>query len=307
MEQATFTFTTKDNKKIFAYKWGAKTRPIAAVQIAHGMAEHSERYSAFANYLVKRGFVVYANDHRGHHRTAGSVEKLGFFANEDGWFKVVGDMKQLTDIILDENPELPIFIFGHSMGSLLTRTYLTKFKNNINGVIFSGTSNESGLLLTMGKFVAKVIGIFYDKKTPSNFLDKMSFGKFNSYFKPNRTKFDWLSRDKKQVDNYITDMYCGAVFSNGFFYDLAFGMKYLNKNLDKISKDLPILIISGTSCPVGDFGKGIEKLYKKYKKAGIINVKSKLYTDARHEIINETNKGEVYQDIVDWIRQNINN
>jgi len=302
-----FTFKTKDSKIIFVHKWSPKTQAIAAVQIAHGMAEHSARYQNFAEFLTNKGFVVYANDHRGHKKTAGNVENLGFFANENGWNLVVDDMRQLTNIISDENPNLPIFLLGHSMGSLLIRTYITKYNDKIKGVILSGTSGESGFMVKMGKFTAKLIGTFKGKQTPSKLLDNMSFGKFNSAFKPNRTKFDWLSRDNEQVDKYVNDPYCGTVFSNRFFYDMVSGVDYNNKkeNINKIDKNLPILFVSGNSDPVGNFGEGVKKVVKDYKTAGIKNIELKLYKEARHEILNETNKQEIYKNISDWILKNI--
>ncbi len=300
-----FTFTTEDNKNIFVHKWSPIIQPIGVVQIAHGMAEHSARYQNFAEFLTSKGFIVYANDHRGHKETAGSVEKLGFFAHENGWNLVADDMRQLTNIISKENLDLPIFLLGHSMGSLLIRTYITKYKDKIKGVILSGTSGESGFMIKMGKFVAKTIGSLKGKEIPSKLLDSMSFGKFNNAFKPNRTKFDWLSRDENQVDKYVNDPYCGTVFSNRFFYDMVSGVDYNNQkeNIDKIPKDLPMLFVSGNSDPVGDFGKGVKKVFEDYKNAGIKNIEIKLYPEARHEILNETNKEEVYQDIVNWIEK----
>ncbi len=302
-----FTFKTKDGKIIYVHKWSSKTQAVGVVQIAHGMAEHSARYQKFAEFLTNRGFIVYANDHRGHKKTEGSVENLGFFADENGWNLVVDDMRQLTNIISDENPELPIFLLGHSMGSLLIRTYITKYNDKIKAVVLSGTSGESGFMVKMGKFTAKLIGSLKGKQTPSKLLDNMSFGKFNKAFAPNRTSFDWLSRDNEQVDKYVNDPYCGTVFSNRFFFDMVSGVDYNNQkeNINKIDKNLPILFVSGRLDPVGNFGHGVIKVIDAYKIAGIKNIEYKFYEDARHEILNETNKKEVYKDILDWIEKNI--
>jgi len=305
MKNSHFSFKTADEQTVFVHKWLPESdiQVKAVVQIAHGMAEHSARYEEFATYLTKAGFVVYANDHRGHGKTAGSIENQGFFAEKDGWLKVVEDMYQLTNIIKKENQGKPVIIFGHSMGSLLTRTYITLHSKDINGVILSATSGESGLLIKMAKGISKSLGFFTHKKNPSNLLDNMSFGKFNSYFKPNRTKFDWLSRDNNNVDKYIADPYCGAIFSNRFFYDLSWGVDYNNqkKNIEKISKDLSILLISGEKDPVGNFTKGVQKVYDIYKSLYINNVKLKFYKDARHEIVNEINRQEIYNDVIEWI------
>lgn len=303
MKRTEFTFKTNDNKDIFVYKWSPSTDPVGLIQIAHGMAEHAERYHHFAEYLTEKGFVVYANDHRGHKKTAGSLEKLGFFAHNNGWHIVADDLKQLSDIIAKENPKLPIFLLGHSMGSLLIRTYITKYNKNLKGVILSATSGESGFIVKAGKIAAKILASVKGKEVPCKLLDNMSFGKFNQSFKPNRTSFDWLSRDQEQVDKYVNDPYCGTVFTTQFFHDMVSGVDYNNQpeNIAKISKDLPIYFISGSLDPVGGNGRGVKKVYNDYKNAGIKDIEIKLYPEARHEILNETNKLEVYNDITNWI------
>jgi len=307
MKSLTFKFDTSEDVKIFVHKWLPESDIKAVVQISHGMAEHSARYQQFAEYLTKAGFAVYANDHRGHGKTVEFIEKQGFFSDKDGWIKVVDDMKKLTDIIKTENPDKPIYIFAHSMGSLLTRTYICKYPNEVNGIILSGTSGESGLLVKAGKLMSKLLGIFYNPKTPSNLLDNMSFGKFNSFFKPNRTKFDWLSRDNENVDKYIADPFCGAIFSNRFFYDLSWGVDNNNqiKNILLISKKLPMLFISGEKDPVGGFTEGVKKVVETYKSVGIKDIELKFYTNARHEIVNETNRTEVFADVIEWINKHL--
>lgn len=240
-------------------------------------------------------------------KTAGSLEKVGYFAPKNGWHLVTDDLKQLTDIIAEQNPGLPLFLLGHSMGSLLIRTYLTKYSDPIKGVILSGTSGESGFIVKMGKMVSKTLTFIKGKEAPCKMLDHMSFGKFNQAFKPNRTKSDWLSRDESAVDKYIEDPYCGAVFSTQFFNDMLTGVDYNNQpeNIAKISKDLPIYFIAGSLDPVGAKGEGVRKVFNSYQKAGIKDVELKLYAEARHEILNETNKLEVYEDILKWISKRL--
>lgn len=309
MKSSEFRFENNDKQKIFVHKWYSENNENikAVIQISHGMAEHSARYKDFAEFLTSSGFIVYANDHRGHKNNVESVDKQGFFAVNDGWLKVVDDMYKLTEIIKKENPDKPIFIFAHSMGSLLTRTYISKYPNSVNGVVLSGTSGEKGFLVKAGKFISKIIGVFNNKQTPSKFLDNMSFGKFNSYFKPNRTKFDWLSRDNENVDRYIDDPYCGAIFPNRFYYDLSWGVDFNNKkeNINNISKNLPIFLISGDKDPVGGFTKGVKSVYEDYKNAGIKDIELKFYKDARHEIVNEINRKEVYNDVVEWLNKHL--
>ena len=279
----------------------------AAVQIVHGMAEHAARYSEFADFLTKNGAVVYANDHRGHGKTAGSLDHVGFFAEKDGWDLVVNDKFELTQKIKEENPGLPVYLLGHSMGTFIIRDYIFKHSDYIDGVIFSGTSCDPGILAYFGKLVAKWQIRQYGFKAKSPLLDKLSFGNYNSYFKPNRTPFDWLSTNEENVDRYIADPYCGSIFSAGFFYDLIYGVKKVNlfKNIIKVSKNLPILLISGEKDPVGNFTKGALKVFNDYKKAEITDLNIKFYSGFRHEILNETNRSEVYKDIMDWLNVHI--
>lgn len=307
MKDSHFTFNTKDGTEIFISKWTMDnaSRPKGIIQIAHGMAEHVLRYEGFAKVLTEEGYVVYGNDHRGHGRTAGSTENIGYLADDNGWDLVVEDMHELTNIIKEENPETPIFLFGHSMGSFLSRTYIQRYGNEINGVILSGTGGNNGLLGKVGILVAKGEMKRKGKRTKSKRMDKLSFGSFNKAFSPNRTSFDWLSRDNKEVDKYIEDPLCGEVFTAGFFYDMLRGLKDLNKreNIEKTPKDLPIYIISGDKDPVGKNAKGVLQAYNSYVKVGIEDVEYKFYKGARHEILNETNKEEVYKDVIYWLNR----
>jgi alpha-beta hydrolase superfamily lysophospholipase len=222
MKSGDFKFITEDKTEIFTCKWlpDDNKEIRGAVQIVHGMAEHAARYGEFAEFLTENGFAVYADDHRGHGKTAGSLDRVGFFAEKNGWDLVVNDEFELTRIIKKENPGLPVYLLGCSMGSLIIRDFIFEHSNHINGVILSGTSCDPGILAIFGKLVAKLQIRQNGFKAKSPLLDKLSFGKFNSYFKPNRTAFDWLSTNEENVDRYVADPYCGSVFSAGFFYDL---------------------------------------------------------------------------------------
>lgn len=305
MTSDAFTFQSQDGIAIYSNKWLPKnTNQLRAiVQISHGMAEHSERYKRFAEALCLNNIGVYANDHRGHGKTAGSIENLGYFADTNGWGKVVDDMKSLTTIIKDNHPGLPVFLFGHSMGSLLSREYIFSYSKDISGVILSATAGDPGMLGNVGILVSKLESLLRGKKAKSPFLDKLSFGKFNTAFKPNRTAFDWLSRDNEEVDKYINDPYCGTVFTAGFFNDMLKGIKNINtqSNIEKISKTLPIYLTSGEKDPVGENTKGVLKVLQAYKKAGIEDLNYKFYPEARHEILNETNYKKVFTDLINWL------
>ena len=305
MKSDDFTFKTEDGVEIFVRRWlpDGGVAPRAVVQIAHGMAEHSKRYARFAAALVEADYAVYANDHRGHGETAGSLENIGYFADENGWGRVVGDMLSLTKIIKKENPGAPVFLFGHSMGSLLSRSYILSHAAEINGVIISGTGGDPGLIGKIGMLIVKFEIWRKGKKYRSPILKKMSFGDFNKSFAPNRTEFDWLSRDEAEVDKYVEDPYCGGDFTAGFFYDMLTGLGEVNDaaNIGNVPSDLPIYIFSGDKDPVANDTKGVRQVYEAFKKAGVSDVVLKFYEGGRHEMLNETNREEVTGDVIEWL------
>lgn len=309
MEKRSFTFQGSDGKEIFARQWlpDDKTVLKAVLQVAHGMAEHGSRYEDFARFLAGNGFAVYVNDHRGHGKTAGSLENIGFFAKENGWDLVVEDMHLLTGVIRRYHPDRPVFLFGHSMGSFLSRDYISRYGEDISGCILSATASDPGLLGYAGIVISAVESLVRGKQAASPLMDKLSFGSFNKRFKPERTKFDWLSRDEKTVDRYVDDPYCGTVFTAGFFSDLLKGIKKIHtpQNFKNVPRDLPVFILAGKNDPVGNFGKGVEKVCKKYQQQGLKDLTIKLYDDGRHEMLNEINRQEVYRDISDWLEKHV--
>ena len=306
MAKSEHTFTTNDHVNIVYYSHTAEN-PKANVIIVHGMAEHAQRYDDFAGFLTKNGFNVYAYDQRGHGKTAGSPEKQGFFAEKDGWNKVTSDLNKMIEIVKAESPDLHVFLLGHSMGTFVTRTYIADYEDDVNGVILSGTTGSAGLLGKIGIFLTNIIMLFKKKNNPSPLMDSLSFGDFNKAFKPNRTKFDWLSRDEKQVDKYVEDPYCGAVFSVGFYNDMMKGLEYVNKpeTAQNVRKDLPMYLFSGDKDPVSKNGKQVKDVFEMYKNADISDISMKLYKDARHETLNELNKEDVYNDVLNWLNNHL--
>lgn len=309
MKCEEFTFKDKKGVQIFVYKWIPEDDMDArgVVQISHGMAETAGRYERFARALTDAGYIVYANDHRGHGRTAGSVEKVGY-CGEDGFNWMVKDMYQLNSIIKDENHGLPIFLLGHSMGSMLSQTYIENYGDTISGAILSGTAGRMGMTLDIGIMIAKREMKRVGPSGKSVRLNSMTFGSYNKEFKPARTDFDWLNRDNDEVDKYINDPYCGGVFSAGFFYDFFRGLKEMHKleSMRKIPKELPIYLFSGEKDPVGRNCKSVKQLIGEYKKLGIKDVSYKFYKDGRHEMLNEINKDEVMADTINWLDRHNN-
>lgn len=292
---------------IHALKCVPDSKPRAVVQIAHGIAEHIDRYRPFMEFLADNGFVVAGNDHLGHGKSIRVPEEQGFFAEKDGWWRVVDDMDKLHDIMSNEYPELPYVLFGHSMGSFLTRTYLIKHPDKYDGVILSGTGHQSPALVFGGNAAASVMAKLNGAMGDGAKLDSLAFGTYLNKIENPRTKFDWLSRDTEQVDKYIADPLCGFVGKIGLYRDMMQGIKFITdkKNIAQMNKEKPVYFMSGDGDPVGDYGKGVERAYKAFCDAGLHDVFMRLYPGGRHEMLNETNKEQVYQDILNWLNEKI--
>ncbi len=298
-----FSFKDSEGVNIACYKWeNSIEKARGVVQIIHGMTEHARRYDYFAKKLVEEGFIVYAHDHRGHGNTA-SEDSRGYIGEKDGFDLKVKDVKEYFDIIKKENPDLPIIIFGHSMGSFVSQRFIQSYGDEIDGVILSGTNGKPMSLTKVGIAISKIEVMLRGRKAKSKLMDKLSFGNFNSQFKENRTDFDWLCSVDEEVDKYINDEQCGFICSTSFYYDLLRGLWTIHKkeNLDSIPKHLPVYILAGDKDPVGNNGKGIISLHNDYKKLGLTEVSYRLYSNGRHEILNEINKDEVIGDIINWI------
>ncbi|WP_246040260.1 alpha/beta hydrolase [Ectobacillus funiculus] len=304
--ETAFTVQASDGVELSCIKWIDETRqPRMILQISHGMAEHIRRYAAFAQMLIGEGIFVYGNDHRGHGYTAEKKEDRGYFADENGFGKVVEDLYLVTQQIKKEYPGTPVVLFGHSMGSFLIRRYAQLYGRELHGMILSGTGDNAIPLLKIGKLLARLEMKAKGRKTPSLFLNNLSFGKFNKPFRPTRTPFDWLTRNEKEVDKYIADPLCGGIFTGRFFYDLYTGSEMIQKaeNIAKVPKDLPILFISGDKDPVGGNTKGVLQAYEAFRAAGVHDVSYIFYKDGRHEMLHEINQKEVYSDIVRWLEE----
>jgi alpha-beta hydrolase superfamily lysophospholipase len=306
---ATSTFKTVDHETIFYYKWpSAKNIPLKGiVQIAHGVGEHAGRYHPIAKKLQNEGFEVYANDHRIHGKSVKNNDYLGYYDGENYFLDALNDMRQLTEIIQKEHPKKKIILFGHSMGSLISREYITKYGDDLNALILSGTASFMKGLGPIGLFSANILGTINGKHRSNELLKNLFFTQFNKKFKPNRTKVDWISSDENQVDIFEADPLRIEDFSLSVFKDILKGTKKisLTETFENTPKNLPILIFSGDKDPVGEMGKGVQKVANKYIKAGIKDLTLKLYEGGRHEMLNETNKNEVEQDVINWLNDRI--
>lgn len=279
----------------------------ATVQIIHGIAEHIERYDDFMSFLASNGIVAFGTDHLGHGKSIEKPEQKGFFADHDGWTYVVKDEEIVHHAVKSSYPDVPSVVFGHSMGSFITRTLLIRFPDAFDAAIISGTGNQSHALvfggLAMGNIVTGLKGAHHYSKL----LNNMAFGSYNKIYDKVRTDYDWLCRDEAQVDKYIADPLCGFIPTCSLFRDMMSGIKIVTtqKNLESMNKDTPVYFMSGDMDPVGECGKGVKLAYENFKKAGMKDVSIKLYKDGRHEMLNELNKDEVYSDILAWINSKI--
>ncbi|GKZ11604.1 alpha/beta hydrolase [Paraclostridium bifermentans] len=237
MKISNFTFKGEEDTDIYVYKYEPieKENINGIVQISHGMSEEAGRYKRFANYLTDNGYIVYINDHRGHGKSAENINRIGILAQKDGIHCIVKDLNKLTKIIKTENNGLPIFLFSHSMGSFAAQKYIIDYSEDIDGVILSGTNGLHGIEVDLGFLVAKVMSKIQGREKKAYLIDKLAFGGFNKKFKPNKSEFDWLSRDFKEVEKYIENEYCGVVFSNGYFYDLFKLFKEI-RNINNLKK-----------------------------------------------------------------------
>ena len=282
--------------------WRTEQTPRAVVQLVHGIAEHIGRYDHFARYLAENGFVVAAEDHMGH---GGSITDgvQGYFTG--GWMTAVADVRLLHDRMKEEYPSIPYYILGHSMGSFLLRTYLYTYPGMIDAAILSGTGWEQMAVINAGLAVCKLEQLRLGEKKTSPVLTRLMFGSYNKSFEPVRTKNDWICSDPEVVDAYTADPLCGFDATVGLTRDLLTGIKMneLHENLLKMDKQLPILFVSGAKDPVGAMSRGVLRCIDAFKRAGMRKITIRIYPEGRHEMLNEVNRCEVYQDILTWLLQ----
>ncbi len=276
--------------------------PKGCIQILHGMAEHMARYERMANALAARGYVVAGRDHRGHGAYC-EKDKLGFFAEQDGWQVILQDAKDTRDELAARYPGVPFILLGHSMGSFLAREYALQHPGDLSALVLSGTGWYPRLICALGALAAR----FSPQSKPAPLVDKLAFSSNNKSFAPARTPFDWLSRDEAEVDKYIQDPLCGFIFTGSAYRDFFGGLSRLTKKsrLLSLPKDLPVYLMSGACDPVGQMGKGVETVAAQYRAAGVRSVTVKLYEGARHELFNETNRDAVLDDLAAWLDEHV--
>jgi alpha-beta hydrolase superfamily lysophospholipase len=297
---STFTLETPDGVSLFIYRWLPDVPPKAVVQIVHGLAEHAGRYARLAEALSKRGYAVYANDLRGHGRTAKTTGDLGFFAEHDGWNKCVGDLWWLSRQVTARHPGLQIVLFGHSMGSFLAQHLISDHGEGFAGAAFSGSNGRPPVLAIIARQLARLERLRVGSRGRSALMHTLLFAAFNRPFRPARTPFDWLSRDPAEVDKYVADPLCGFGSTAQLYIDLLGGLGEIATpaRQARIPKRLPIYIFNGSRDPVAT---NIGQLLAAYQAAGLENVTYRTYRDGRHESLNEINRDEVTRDLITWL------
>lgn len=302
MKTEEFSYIADDGKSIHVYRWSPESKAKACLLIAHGMAEHAGRYKHFAAAMTAAGYELWAPDHRGHGKTAAEGE-LGWLAERDGFKRVVADLGGLAARIRSERPALKLFFLGHSWGSLLGQGFISLYGRSIDGCVLSATTGIAPKNAGIGKLIVGIGGSAKGWRSPAPLADSMSFGAFNKPFEPARTKFEWLSRDPAQVDAYIADPLCGFICSWAYFRDMLDGLGWISSAATQaaIPKDLPVHLLTGSQDPVGGANGGLLALHKRYAALGIRDLSYKLYEGARHEMLNEINRDEVYADLRAWL------
>ena len=307
MNTEIFTFLSGDQKtQIHCVVWIPQKQKIKGVlQIVHGMTEYIERYNEFAEYMVKQGYLVVGHDHLGHGESVNSPEDWGYFAQKNSSDILIYDIHKLRKIIQKKYGKLPYYILGHSMGSFLLRKYLGFYFQGLQGAIIMGTGHQPKMVLVLGKLLCKGIAVLKGWRYRCKFIHYLAFAGNNSKFRGESLKYSWLTRDTAIVKAYCDSPKCTFCFTLNGFYCLFDTMCEMNHGeiMKKIPKNLPLLFISGKSDPVGNFGKGVIKTRQKYRKMGFWNISLRLYPKCRHEILNELNRKQVYDDIFAWMKQ----
>lgn len=304
-----FYFPSSDGEhQVHGIWWLPQDRsPQAMVQLVHGISEYMGRYDAFARFLAEHGFAVAGHDHLGHGGTARDRSEYGYFSARNGWDYLVRDVKSLHDQMDRRFPGLPHFLLGHSMGSFVSRTYLIEHPGTVDGCLLLGTGQESPALVAFGKALSGALCRLRGGRYHSPLVTALSLGAYNAQFRPTRTNADWISRDTAAVDAYVSDPLCRFVPTVGMFRDMMGGLQRIAdpKNLSRMDPRTPVGLFSGDADPVGARGKGVEKVAGFFRRAGCQDLTVKLYPDARHELLNELNRAEVFSDLLAWLEEHL--
>ncbi len=307
MENVYYTSANGKNT-VHACIWKPQGEICGVVQIIHGMSEYAERYAPLAKALAKRGFLVCADDHLGHGKTAENLTDLGHMGDGGDYKTVLQDIRKLTHIAKKYAPDKKYFVLGHSMGSFFCRAYIAEYGAELCGAVVMGTGFKSRATLNSALFITNLVKLFRGARYKSKGIKSLAFGSYNKKFKPVRTEYDWLSKNPENVDNYLADELCGQDFTLGGYKVLFSVIKRAcsQKAINAVPENLPVLFVAGAEDPVGDYGKGVLKAAEKFKKAGVKDVRVKLYENCRHEILNDDCKEQATTDVLEFFTELVN-
>ncbi len=309
MSDDGFQLQAPDGRAIHVHRWLPPGPVRATLLVAHGMAEHGLRYARLAQALNDAGWAVYALDWPGHGRSVRSPEELGHFADRDGWRYALGVLHQVRLQAAQEQAGKPLFLFGHSMGSLLSQYYMVEYGEGLTGVVLSATTGDMGAARAAGAVLLKLEGMLLGVRHRSALAEALSFKAFNRKFAPARTPADWLSRDAAEVDKYVADPLCGFRCSAALWSSLLTAGASLRdpRRLSRIPKALPVLLIAGSDDAVSGGAPGPGVLAQAYSSAGLNDVTVKIYQGGRHELLNEIPqcRDQVAAELLDWLGQHL--
>lgn len=303
MRSELFEIAADQLHTIHGTRWLPDGPPKAIIQLFHGLGEHHRRYKRFADAATQRGIAVISHDHRGH---GPNCAELGYFANSDGWQRVIDDGRRVHRLIVGEFGTQPRILLGHSMGSYVAQAYAMQNPDDQDLLVLSASTWAGKFFPTCGHWLASFEAWRTGDHARSAIMNKLGFGNFNSPFEPARTPLDWLSRDADEVDLYIADPLCDGPYTCSLWKDLTHGLRSISSHaaLSRVPVALPILLTGGSKDPVGG-QRGITTLAKHYKATGHDDVTVRIYPDGRHEMFNETNRDEFTSDLLDWIEANL--
>ena len=295
------------NTKFGSSESEGSEKPKGIVQIVHGMSEYIDRYDDLAAYLVGRGFVVCAEDHIGHGKSAAGPEEYGNMPAHGGKEILIGDVHTLRKMVGELYPDVPYIIYGHSMGSFIARAYIARHGDGLAACVLSGTGNVPAALSKTGRTMARMLASVRGETYRSKFIDNMGAGAYGKQIENARTPLDWLSTDEKVVDAYIADELCGFMFTVGGYSTLLdlTAEVVTPECAARVPKGLPVFFVAGDGDPVGDMGKGVLAAAKLLRDAGVERVDEKIYAGMRHEIHNEIGHEQVYDDVAAWMEEQL--
>ena len=298
--------STVPGRTLHAFCCEPESEVRAVLQLSHGMVEFIDRYKPLAEYLAGQGIVVVGHDHLGHGGSIRTKADYGYFAEPDGNRAVLDDLHAMTLRTKEHYPGVPYFLLGHSMGSFYARQYLCEYGQELSGAIIMGTGHQPKALVQFARSTCRALAAVHGWQYRSKLVANLSFMGYNKGLE-GRTTHDWLNRDAAEVDKYLADERCTFTFTLNAYYSMFSGILRLHDPafLARMPKNLPLLFLAGTADPVGDRGKGVLRAIQSLKAAGVQNIRCKLYPGARHELLVETNRQEVFADIAAWLNDQL--